>query len=196
MGQRLGRRFRRPMARHLHHIEVLLSDEVALHPQSKLVATGGGEDQRGNINAEIGNLQAIPDHNVRERCAAHQLFVVEVRQVDVEMIGALGVREAKIQPHLLMLERKGDGLEMGENADQAFLFRQTVFNNLVTDQESLDARFRDICHESYSIDIVVNHKMVPASAHTLGTAAPMSGAPTERETPCFKMHSLFTAKGG
>ncbi len=160
MGRRLGRWVRRPMGRHLHHIEVLLSDEVALHPQSKLVATGSGEDQRGNINAEIGNLQAISDHNVRERCAAHQLFVIEVRQVDVEVIRALGVREAKIQPQLLMLERKGNCLEMRENADQALLLGQTVFNDLVTDQESLDARFYDIGHRCYSKGNTVNRKMV------------------------------------
>lgn len=168
MGQRLGGRFRRPVGRHLHHIEVLLSDEVALHPQSKFVAAWGGEDQRGNINAEIGNLKAISNHNVGERCAAHQLFVIEVGQVDVELIGALGVREAKIQPQLLMLEREGDCLEMRENADQALLLRQTVFNDLVTDQERLDARFYDIGHRCYSKENSVNGKMVVVFLRGIG----------------------------
>jgi hypothetical protein len=75
------------------------------------------------------------------------LLVVEVDQVDIEVVGAFGVREAKIQSHLLMLEWKDECLKMRENADQTFLFRQTIFDHLIADQEGLDAWLYDIRHE-------------------------------------------------
>jgi len=196
MGKSLGRRFRRPMARYLHHIEVFLSNKMAFHPQSEFIATRGGEDQRGDVDAEIGNLQAVPNDNIGEGCAAHQLFSIEVHQVDIKVIGAFGIREAKIQPHLLMLKRKNDGLEMGEDADQAFLFCQTVFDNLITDQEGLDARFCDIGHRGYSIKDPINRKRVLAFPATSGTPASRERASIERKSPRSPMLvCIFLAEG-
>ena len=192
MGKELGRGLRRLMARHLDDIEVLLSDEMALHSQPELVATGGGEDQRGNIDAEIGDLQAVPNHDIRKCRAADELFGVEVDQVDIEVVGAFSVREAEIQSHLLMLKRKGDRLKMGENADQAFLFCQAVFDDLVTDQEGLDTGFCDICHRSYSTKTTVNLKRVTAFLRTERTA----GSHGRRKTPRFQMQvRIFLTAG-
>jgi hypothetical protein len=46
-----------------------------------------------------------------------------------------------------MLEWKDECLKMRENADQTFLFRQTIFDHLIADQEGLDAWLYDIRHE-------------------------------------------------
>jgi hypothetical protein len=46
-----------------------------------------------------------------------------------------------------MLERKADGLQMGEEPDEALLLRDAVFYDLIADQEGLDARLNDIRHD-------------------------------------------------
>jgi hypothetical protein len=43
-------------------------------------------------------LKAISDRDIRKGCPADELFVVEVDQIDVEMIGSLGVGEAEYSP--------------------------------------------------------------------------------------------------
>ena len=62
------------------------------------------------------------------------------------MIGPFSVGQAEVETHLLMLERKADGLQMGEEPDETFLFGDAVFNDLVTDQEGLNARLNNIGH--------------------------------------------------
>ena len=146
-GNWLGGRLSCLRVRHLHHTEVLLRDEMALHPQSELITAGSGEDQRRNIDAEVGNLQAIQDVDVGKRGAAYELVVVETDEIDVEVVRAFGVRQAKIQSHVLVLERKHGGLKVREDADQAFLLRQTVLDHLIADQEGLDTGLDDVGHE-------------------------------------------------
>src|SRR5215510_7855327 len=46
-----------------------------------------------------------------------------------------------------MLKRKANGLQMGEESDQALLLRDAVFYDLVADQEGLDARLNDVRHD-------------------------------------------------
>ena len=88
------------MRRHLHDAEVLLRDEVSFHAQAKLIASWGWEDQRGDINSEIGNLKAVGDGNIRKGCPADKLFVVKIDQINVEVICAFGIGEAEVQSHL------------------------------------------------------------------------------------------------
>ena len=84
------------MGLELHHVEILLRDEVTFHPQAELIASGSGEDQRGDIDAEIGNLEAIADEDIRQRGSADELLGVEIDQIDVEVVVPLGVSQAKI----------------------------------------------------------------------------------------------------
>ncbi len=134
------------MGRHLDHMEVFLGNKMAFHSQTKLIAPWCGKDQGGDVDTEVRNLEAVSNDNIRKRGAADQLLIVEIDQIDIEMIRTFRVRQAKVQSHLLMLERKGDGLKMRENADQAFLFREAVLDDLVTDEKSLDARLDDVRH--------------------------------------------------
>jgi len=48
------------------------------------------------------------------------------------------------------LEGKTEGLQVCEQADQAFLLGHAVFDHLVTDQECLDAGLGNVRHRSYS----------------------------------------------
>ena len=130
----------------MHHVEVFLRDEMALHPQSELIPAGSRKDQRGDIDAEVGNLQTIQDVDIGKSGATYELVVVETDQIDVEVVRALSVRQAKIQAHMLMLEWKRGGLKVREEANQAFLLRQAVLDHLITDQEGLDAGLDDVHH--------------------------------------------------
>src|SRR6185436_19477125 len=116
------------MSRHLHHTEVLLRDQMPFHPEAEFIAPRSGEDQRGDIDPEIGNLKAVADSNIWESGSADKLFVVEVDQIDVEVIGPLGIGETEIEAH------------------EAFLLGDAVLNDLVADQEGLHAGFRDVRH--------------------------------------------------
>jgi hypothetical protein len=43
-----------------------------------------------------------------------------------------------------MLEGKGDGLQVREEADQTFFLGQAVLNHLIADEKSLDTGFGDV----------------------------------------------------
>jgi hypothetical protein len=45
-----------------------------------------------------------------------------------------------------MLEGKAHGLQVREEADEAFFSGDAVLNDLIADQESLHARFHDVRH--------------------------------------------------
>src|SRR5512146_1800963 len=142
------------MGRHLHDVEILLRDEMPLHAEAKLISPGGGEDQRGDVNAKIRDLQTVSDHNIRKSGTTNELFAVEIDQINVELIGSFGIGQAEVQTHLLMLERKTDGLQVCEEADQALLLGHAVFDDLVADQERLNARLRDIIrHNGHSTEV-------------------------------------------
>jgi hypothetical protein len=64
------------------------------------------------------------------------------------VVRAFGVSEAEVQPHLLVLEGEHHGLKMRKNSDQTLLFRQTVLNDLVADEEGLYAGFGEIRHRT------------------------------------------------
>jgi len=98
------------MRRHLNHVEIFLRDEVPLHPQSEFVTAWRGKDERGNIDAEVGDLQPVGDDDIGKGGTADQLFRVDVGEVDIKVIGAFRVREAEVESHLVMLKRKGDRL--------------------------------------------------------------------------------------
>lgn len=123
----------RLMGWQLHHVEVFLRDEMSIHAKTKFVAAGSREDQRGDIDPEIGNLQAVTDNDIRQCGTAYQLFAVEVHEIDVEVIGPFCVGQTEVEPHLLMLEGKADCLQVSEETDEALLLGQAVFNNLVAD---------------------------------------------------------------
>jgi hypothetical protein len=132
----------------LHHVEVFLCDEMSIHAKTKFIAPRSREDQRGNVDSEIRNLQAVADDDIRQRGAAYQLFTVEVYEVDLEVIGPFRIRQAEVEPHLLMLEGKADCLQMREEPDEALLLGDAVFNDLVADQKGLNAWLNDIGHDS------------------------------------------------
>src|SRR5262245_16351249 len=119
---------------------------MSLHAKTKFVAPRSWEDQGGNVDSEIRNLEAVADDNVRQCCAAHQLFTIEIDEVDVEVIGPFCISQTEVEPHLLMLEGKADGLQVGEEPNEALLLGDTVFNHLVADQEGLNAWLNDIGH--------------------------------------------------
>lgn len=79
------------MGRQLHHMEVFLCDKVSIHTKTKFIAPGGREDQGGNVDTEIRDLEPVADDNVWQRGAAHQLFTVEIHEVDVEVISSFSV---------------------------------------------------------------------------------------------------------
>jgi hypothetical protein len=137
------------MGRELHDVEIFLSDQVTFHPETEFVAARGGEHERRHIDAEVRNLEAIGDHDIRKCGAADELFGIEIHEVDVEPVHTLGVREAEVQAHLLMLERKTESLEMREQADETLLLGHTVFDHLIADKEGLNAGFDDVRHETY-----------------------------------------------
>ncbi len=95
-----NRALRSLVGRHLHHTEVFLRDEVSFHTEAKLVTPRSGKDQGGDIDPEIGNLKAVADDNIGKGGPADELFIVEIGQVDVEVIGPFGISETKVQPHL------------------------------------------------------------------------------------------------
>ena len=84
----------------MHHAEVFLCDEMPFHAKAKFVASRSGEDQGRDIDPEIGNLKAVTDGDIRKGGPADELFIVELDQIDVEVIGPFGIGEAEIQPHL------------------------------------------------------------------------------------------------
>ncbi len=135
------------MGGHLHHIEVFLRDQVPFHPKAELIAAWGGKHQRGNIDAEVRNLQSITDDNAWKSGSTDELFGVEIHQVDFELVRAFGVGETEIEAHVLMLEWKAHGLQMREQPDQALLFRGAVLDDVIADEKRLNAGFDDVRHE-------------------------------------------------
>lgn len=146
------------MCRQLHHIKVFLRDEVAVHAEAKFVPSRGGEDQRRDINAEVRALEPVGDDDIRESGTTDKLLIVQINEVNGEFVAAFGIGQAEVQSHLLVLEGKAESLEMGKQSDQTLLLGYGVFDDLVTNQESLNARFGNIRHESYSTRLVTSVK--------------------------------------
>ena len=141
------------MGRHLHHVEIFLGDQVPFHFEAELVTPRSREDQRRNIDSEIRDLQPIADDDIGECSATHELFTVEIDQVDVKLVRAFRIGEAEVETHLLMLEGKAQSLQVREQSDEAFLLGHAVLDNLVADQEGLDAGLRDVRHNVYSTGV-------------------------------------------
>jgi hypothetical protein len=131
----------------LHNVEVFLCDEMSIHAETEFIAPRSWEDQRGNVDTEIRNLQAVTDDDIRQRGTTYQLFTVEVHEIDVKVIAPFRIGQTEVEAHLLMLEGKADCLKMREQSDEALLFSQAVFNDLVADQEGLNAWLHDIGHD-------------------------------------------------
>ena len=132
----------------LHHVEILLCNQVSFHAETEFIAARSGKDQRGDVNSKIGNLEAIGDDDVGKGSPTHELLDVQIHQIDVEMVCTFCIGEAEVQSHLLMLKRKCDRLKMSEQTDQAFLLGQAVFDHLIANEKGLDARLYDIYHGS------------------------------------------------
>lgn len=141
------------MGRDLYDVEILLGDQVPFHTETELIAAGRRKDQRRDIDPEVRDLQTVRDHDVRESGAADKLFAVEVNKIDVELVGAFSVGQTEVQAHLLVLEWKAQGLQMREQADQAFFLGHAVFDDLVADKERLHAGFDDFRHHTYSTGV-------------------------------------------
>ena len=133
----------------LNHVEVFLSDQVPFHSEPELVAPGGRENQRGDVDPEVRDLQSIADDDIRERGATHELFCVEIDQVDIKLVGTFRIGEAEIETHLLMLEGEAQRLQVSEQSDEALLLGHAVLDDLVTDQERLNAGLRNVRHTGY-----------------------------------------------
>lgn len=142
------------MGRDLYDVEIFLGDQVPFHPETELIAAGGRKDQRRDIDPKVRDLQTVRDHDIRERGTADELFTVEVDEVDVEPVGTFSVGQAEVQAHLLVLERKTQGLQMREQADQVLFLGHAVFDDLVADKERLHAGFDDFRHRAYSTGVL------------------------------------------
>jgi len=148
---------------------------MALHPQSEFVPPRCRKDQQRNIDPEIRDLEAIADLDVGKRGPADELFGVEVDQLDIKMVQAFRIGKAEIEAHLLMLEGEGRSLQMCEDSDQAFLFRQAVLDDLVADEKRLDSGFRDIGHGGYSKETRRNGTTVPVFLQIRGGGRGIQG---------------------
>ena len=122
------------MGRDLHDVEILLGDQVTFHTETELIAAGSGEDQRGDIDPEVRDLKTVRDDDVRECGAADELFVVEVNQDRCRTGKSLQHRSGRSTSPFVVLEGKAQGLQVGEQADQAFLLGHAVLDDLVADQ--------------------------------------------------------------
>ena len=143
---RLGCRISRSGIRYRHDVEILLGDQLAFHQEAKFIATGCRKDEKRDIDAEIGDLEAVADFDVGKSGSTDQLFRVEIDQVDIKVIEAFGVGETEVESHMLMMERERSRLKMSEDSDQAFLFGEAILNDLVADEKRLHGRLGDIDH--------------------------------------------------
>jgi hypothetical protein len=105
-GERLGGRFSCRRTRCRHDIEILLSNQPALHHEAEFITAGCRKDEQRDIDAEIGDLKTVADFDIGKRRSTDQLFRVEIDQVDIKVIETFGVSEAEVEPHMLMLERE------------------------------------------------------------------------------------------
>lgn len=101
-------------------MKILLRDHTAVHAETKFIATGRREEEGGDVDTEVGNLQTISNDDVGERCAADQLVCIDEHQIDFDAIRAFGVGHAEVQAELMVLKRERHRLEVGEQADQRF----------------------------------------------------------------------------
>lgn len=106
MGEQLGGRLGRGGIGYRHDVEILLGNQMALHQEAEFIATGCRKDEKRNIDAEIGDLEPVVDFDIGKRGPADQLFRVEIDQVDVKVIEAFGIGQAKVKAHVLMVERE------------------------------------------------------------------------------------------
>ncbi len=148
MGERLGGRFSCSGIRYRHDVEILLGDQLAFHQEAEFIAAGCRKNEKRDIDAEIRDLEAVADFDVGKSGSTDQLFRVEIDQVDIKVIEALGVGEAEVESHMLMMKRERSRLKMSEDSDQAFLFGEAILNDLVADQKRLHGRLGDIDHRS------------------------------------------------
>ena len=106
MGEPLGGRFSCRGIRRRHDSKILLGDQPALRQEAEFISTGCRKDEKRDIDAEIGDLEAVADFDVGKSGSTDQLFRVEIDQVDIEVIEAFGIGEAKVESHMLMVERE------------------------------------------------------------------------------------------
>ena len=150
-------------------MKILLRDHAAVHAETKFIATGRREEEGGDVDTEVGNLQTISNDDVGERCAADQLVCIDEHQIDFDAIRAFGVGHAEVQAELMVLKRERHRLEVGEQADQRFFLSQAIFDDAVADEERLHAGRRD-----------VSHAIRPLSAEHRGAAAGLEDIPEQR----------------
>ncbi len=106
MGERLSGRFSRSRIRCRHDVEILLGNQLALHEEAEFISTRCRKDEKRDIDAEIGDLEAVADFDVGKSGSTDQLFRVDVDQVDIKVIEAFSIGEAEVESHMLMLERE------------------------------------------------------------------------------------------
>jgi hypothetical protein len=169
---------------------------MAIHFEAELVPARGREDQDGDIEAEVAALQTVCDDDVRKRCPAHELFPVEVHQIDLELVRTFGVRQAEIESQVLMLKREGAGLQMSEDSNEAFLLRQAVLDHLIADEERLYAWLCDFRHPCYPTrNLAIGKRFLQfdrLGTNRLDMAKPL----IERKTPRYQMQvRIFFASG-
>jgi hypothetical protein len=143
-GERLRGRPGRSGIRDRHDVEILLGNQLALHHEAEFITAGCRKDEQRDIDAEIRDLETVMDFDIGKTGTTDELFRVEIDQVDIKVIETFGVGEAEVESHMLMLERKRSRLQMSEDSDQAFLFGEAIFNNLVAHEKRLDRRLGDI----------------------------------------------------
>ena len=76
------------------------------NPEPEFIAPRRRKDNNRDIDAEIGNLQPVTNVDMREPGTTDQLIGIEEVEIDLELIGPFGIRQAKIDSQLLMLEGK------------------------------------------------------------------------------------------
>ena len=118
---------------HLHHTKIFLRDNLTIRKQPEFVPPGAGKSKVIQGEAKIGNLEPIGNFDQRQFGFRHQEICIQVYEGDFELVGSLGIRQAKIQAHLMVQKGKGQTLQVGEYSNQAFFLGRAVFNDIIAD---------------------------------------------------------------
>ena len=130
----------------LNHVEIFLSDEIPVRKQSELIPARCRKDQRGNIHAEIMNLQPVFDFDRRQRGFPDELVLIQIDEMKLKFILSFRVRQTKIDSHLGVLAGKSRRPQVRKRSDDALLSGETVQDHRIANQKGLHDGFDKFVH--------------------------------------------------
>jgi len=101
--------------------------------QPKFVPPRAGKGEVFQGQTKIGDLKPIWNVDQRQLGFRHQEVCIQVYEGDFELVRSLGIRQAKIQAHLMVQKGEGQTLQVSENSDQTFFLGRAVFNDIIAD---------------------------------------------------------------